>query len=83
MSPREGIRANPAGEAWAADPRVASLLRHYRWLRVQNNRYVVYLGEGALSHRMVITVDQHAGEQPSLTVRRIGRLEGIMGRLWR
>jgi hypothetical protein len=83
MSSREGVRNNPVAEPWATDPRVAGLLRHYRWMRIQNNRYVVYLGEGAISHRMVITVDQYAGEQTALIVRRISRLDGIMGRLWR
>jgi hypothetical protein len=83
MSPREGVRVNPIAESWAADPRVAGILRHYRWMRVQNHRYIVYLGEGAVSHRMVITLDQYASEQPSITVRRIGRLDSIMGRLWR
>jgi hypothetical protein len=83
MSLREGVRANPADESWAADPQVAGLLRHYRWMRVQNHRYVVYVGEGAISHRVVITVDRHASEQPSLMVRRIGRLDNILNGLWR
>jgi hypothetical protein len=83
MSHREGVWADLTGEPWITDLRVAGLLRHYRWIRIQNMRYVVYLSEGAVSHRMVITLDQQASEQPSLSVRRIARFDSMTGKLWR
>jgi hypothetical protein len=80
---REGVRVNLADEPCAGDPQVAKLIRHFYWTRSANQRYLIYTGDGGLTTRMVVVVDQLAATPKIIAVRKVPPLEALLGRLWR
>jgi hypothetical protein len=79
---RHGERINLAQEPCAADAKVAPLIRHYRWTRISNQRYLIYVGEGMLPSRMVVVVDQLKDIQTAIALRKV-RLLDVMMNSWR
>jgi hypothetical protein len=79
---RTGERVNMAAEPCATHFKVAPLIRHYRWTRIGNQRYLIYVGEGMFPTRMVVIVDKLGGEQKVAAVRKV-RLLDVMLNSWR
>jgi hypothetical protein len=70
------------GEAWARDPKVAELVAHYRWRRVSNERYFIFVGDSNFFSRAVIVVLRGSGGGQIVTARRLGaddRLRDLFG----
>jgi hypothetical protein len=71
-----------AGETWARDPKVAELVAHYRWRRISNERFYIFVGDSNFFSRAVIVVTRgpHGGQ--IVTARRLGaddRLRDLFG----
>jgi hypothetical protein len=70
------------GETWARDPRVAELVAHYRWRRVSNDRYYIFVGDSNFFSRAVIVVTRGAKGGEIVAARRLGaddRLRDLFG----
>jgi hypothetical protein len=70
------------GEAWARDPKVAELVAHYRWRRVSNDRYFIFVGDSNFFSRAVIVVTRGVGGGRIVAARRLGaddRLRDLFG----
>jgi hypothetical protein len=70
------------GEAWARDPKVAELVDHYRWRRVSNERFHIFIGDSNFFSRAVIVVARGPGGGHIVTARRLGaddRLRDLFG----
>ena len=72
------------GETWARDPKVAELVAHYRWRRVSNDRYYIFVGDSNFFSRAVIVVTRGQGKSGGkiVTARRLGaddRLRDLFG----
>jgi hypothetical protein len=69
-------------EAWARDPKVAELVTHYRWRRVTNERFAIFVGDSSFFSRAVIVVKRGAGGGQIVAARRLGaddRLRDLFG----
>jgi len=80
---REGVAVQLAAEPCARDERVAPLIKQFRWLRTENTRYLIYLGDGSLTMRMVVVVDKLADPPAVVTIRKAQPLDVLLGKLWR
>lgn len=70
------------GEPWARDPKVAELVAHYRWRRVSNERYAIFVGDSSFFSRAVIVVTRGKSGGRIVTARRLGaddRLRDLFG----
>ncbi|MCC6454255.1 MAG: hypothetical protein IT328_04880 [Caldilineaceae bacterium] len=70
------------GEPWARDPQVAELVAHYRWRRVSNERFYIFVGDSNFFSRAVIVVARGSGGGQIVTARRLGaddRLRDLFG----
>ena len=70
------------GEGWARDPKVAELVAHYRWRRVSNDRFYIFVGDSNFFSRAVIVVTRGQGGGQIVTARRLGaddRLRDLFG----
>ncbi len=70
------------GEAWARDAQVAELVAHYRWRRVSNDRFYIFVGDSNFFSRAVIVVARGPGGGQIVTARRLGaddRLRDLFG----
>lgn len=76
-----GVAVRADREAWAKLPEVAELVTHYRWRRVTNHRFNIYVGDGVFATRIVVVTSRD--KKPRLvTLRRFGmeeRLRDILG----
>lgn len=79
----QGEEIDLGQEPCAADLEVAAMVRHYRWVRAGNHRYVVYEGRNRLMGGVVVVVDLTGGAENVIHVRRIGLLEIVRERLMR
>jgi hypothetical protein len=80
---RQGKPVDLATEPCGADPKVIRLATAYRWLRGENERYLVYVGDGSLTARMVVVVDKAGNPATAISVRKVPPLDVLMGKLWR
>ena len=70
------------GEAWAREPQVAELVSHYRWRRMSNDRFYIFVGDSSFFSRAVIVVARGPGGGHIVTARRLGaddRLRDLFG----
>jgi hypothetical protein len=70
------------GEPWARDPQVAELVAHYRWRRVSNDRFYIFVGDSNFFSRAVIVVARGSNGGQIVTARRLGaddRLRDLFG----
>jgi hypothetical protein len=70
------------GEVWARDAQVAELVAHYRWRRVSNDRFYIFVGDSNFFSRAVIVVARGPGGGQIVTARRLGaddRLRDLFG----
>lgn len=70
------------GEPWALDPKVAELVSHYRWRRVSNDRFYIFVGDSNFFSRAVIVVTRGSKGGKIVTARRLGaddRLRDLFG----
>jgi hypothetical protein len=78
----DAIPVKVTGEAWALEPQVAELVAHYRWRRVSNSRYFIFVGDSNFFSRAVIVVARGQGGGRIVTARRLGaddRLRDLFG----
>ena len=71
-----------AQEPCLADLEVAAMVRHYKWQRAGNPRYVIYEGSHHFTGGVVVVVDSSRGAANVVEVRRIGLLEMVRNRLF-
>ena len=77
-----GVAVKLEDEPWAADARVALIAPHYRWRRVGNRRFTIFVGENNFFARAVIVVDRAIQGGRVVHVRRLGaedRLRDLFG----
>jgi hypothetical protein len=69
-------------EVWATDARVREIVPHYRWRRVSNERYQIFVGDSSFFSRTVIVVRRTPAGGHVVAVRRLGaddRLRDLFG----
>ncbi len=69
-------------EAWAQDAQVREIVPHYRWRRVSNDRYQIFVGDSSFFSRTVIVVRRSNSGGHVVNVRRLGaddRLRDLFG----
>lgn len=79
---KHGKPAQFLDKPWRPSPEIATLLPHYRWLELRNERYTVYWGEGAAFRAAVIVVQHTPGPERIVYSRRISmidRMRGLLG----
>ncbi len=79
---QDAIPVKVTGEAWALEPQVAELVAHYRWRRVSNARFYIFVGDSNFFSRAVIVVARGPGGGRIVTARRLGaddRLRDLFG----
>lgn len=77
-----GTPVKVTGEAWARDPQIAELAAHYRWRRVSNHRYLIFVGDSSFLSRAVIVVRRDSEIGHVVAARRLGaddRLRDFIG----
>ncbi len=79
---REGEPVDLTQEPCATEPNVAALAPHYRWVRAQNQRYTIYIGQGMLMHHALVVLDRWAEVAQVVAAHKISAMETIRGFLW-
>ncbi|MFN8490023.1 MAG: hypothetical protein U0350_20720 [Caldilineaceae bacterium] len=79
---REGERVDLMQEPCASEPNVAVLAPHYRWVRAQNQRYIIYIGQGMLMQHALVVLDRWAKTPQVVAAHKISAMETIRGFLW-
>lgn len=79
---REGEPVELTQEPCATEPNVADLAPHYRWVRAQNLRYTIYIGQGMLMHHALVVLDRWAEPPQVVAAHKISAMETIRGFLW-
>jgi hypothetical protein len=77
-----GVMVKLDDEPWAGDARVALIAPHYRWRRVGNRRFAIFVGENNFFARAVIVVERSSHGGRVVHVRRLGaedRLRDLFG----
>jgi hypothetical protein len=64
-------------EPCAADERVAAMAPHYRWRRLANNRYLIFVGENAFLSRAVVVVARGNGDRQVRSARRLSAIDRL------
>ncbi len=83
MASGSSVPVDLKAEACSADLEVASMARHYNWVRGGNQRYIIYDGRNRLMGGAVVVVDLTGGADNVVIVRRIGLLESVRERIHR
>jgi hypothetical protein len=73
---RDGEPVELTREPCMADERVAALAPHYRWRRLSNGRYLIFVGENNFLSRAVVVVDK-AGNGRVVTARRLSAIDRL------
>jgi hypothetical protein len=79
---KEGAPAAFGAAPWLDDPDLRKLIAHYEWRELRNERYTVYLGEGAMFNAAIIVVEHTTGPPRVVHHRRISvvdRMRGLIG----
>jgi hypothetical protein len=79
---KQGEPAHFGAPAWLDDPDLRKLITHYEWRSLRNERYTIYLGEGAMFHAAVIVVENTPLPARVVHHRRISvadRMRGLIG----
>ncbi len=69
---QEGVPVQIKQEPWAQDEQVSELVPHYRWRRVGNARYLIFVGESSFLSRAVIVVRRGSKRSHVVLARRMG-----------
>jgi hypothetical protein len=80
---REGKQVDLTTEPYAADPNVAALAPHYRWVRADNQRYTIYAGQSMVMNSALVVVDRSGVKAKVITARKVAAVDTIRGILWR
>jgi hypothetical protein len=71
-----GIPVQLTEEACMVDERVAAMAPHYRWRRLSNARFVIFVGENSFLSRAVVVVAKDAGRRV-VTARRLSAIDRL------
>ena len=69
---QNGVAVSLDHEPWVNEPRVVLVAPHYRWRRVSNLRFVIFVGENNFFSRAVIVVERARQGERVVHVRRLG-----------
>jgi len=78
-----GVDVQLTAEPWVDDPDVAELAPHYNWRRVENRRYIIYLGRGALMSTAHVTVKKTPTGGEVLDARLLDLQDMLRANFWR
>ena len=68
----DGVPVQITQERWAKDEQVVELVPHYRWRRVGNARFLIFVGESSFLSRAVIVVRRSGRGGHVVLARRLG-----------
>lgn len=68
----DGVPVQITQERWAKDEQVVELVPHYRWRRVGNARFLIFVGESSFLSRAVIVVRRSGKGGHVVLARRLG-----------
>lgn len=74
---RDGVPLDLTAEPWVADERVAALAPHYRWRRLSNARYWIFVGENSFLSRAVVVVRRGQRSGQVVSARRLGAVDRL------
>jgi hypothetical protein len=64
-------------EPWMTDERVAALAPHYRWRRLSNERYLIFVGENSFFSRAVVVVLKGKRSSQVVSARRLSAVDRL------
>lgn len=74
---RDGVPLDLGKEPCAADPQVAALAPYYRWRRLSNDRYLIYVGENSFLSRAIVVVNKEIHPGHVVGVRRLNAVDRL------